>query len=89
MSNKMPIHVAIIMDGNGRWALSLGKNRTYGHYIGSKVVDKITKAASGIGIKYLTLYTFSTENWKRPKPEIKFIISLLNIYLKKSGKVIL
>ncbi len=87
MSNKTPIHVAIIMDGNGRWALSLGKNRTYGHYIGSKVVDEITKAASGIGIKYLTLYTFSTENWKRPKPEIRFIISLLNIYLKGAERL--
>ena len=87
MSDKTPVHVAIIMDGNGRWALSLGKNRTYGHYIGSKVVDKITKAASGIGIKYLTLYTFSTENWKRPKSEIRFIISLLNIYLKKAEKL--
>ncbi len=87
MSDKTPIHVAVIMDGNGRWALSLGKNRTYGHYIGSKVVDEITKTASGIGIKYLTLYTFSTENWKRPKSEIRFIISLLNIYLKKTERL--
>ncbi len=81
-TTSLPKHVAIIMDGNGRWASSLGKKRTYGHYIGSKVVDSITKASAEIGILYLTLYAFSTENWKRPKPEIKFLISLLNSQMK-------
>lgn len=78
-----PEHIAIIMDGNGRWALSLGKRRTYGHYIGSKIVDDITKASVEMGIKYLTLYAFSTENWKRPPSEIKFLISLLHTQIQK------
>ncbi len=78
-----PKHVAIIMDGNGRWASSLGKKRTYGHYIGSKVVDVITKASVKAKIRYLTLYAFSTENWKRPKSEVKFLISLLHTQIKK------
>ena len=79
----LPLHIAIIMDGNGRWALSLGKNRTYGHYIGSNTVDSIVKACIKLKIRYLTLYTFSTENWKRPKSEINFLISLLNTQIKK------
>ncbi len=78
-----PKHIAIIMDGNGRWASSLGKRRTYGHYIGSKVVDDITKASVELGIKYLTLYAFSTENWKRPASEVKFLISLLHTQIQK------
>ncbi len=88
MSNtKLPIHVAIIMDGNGRWATSLGKNRTYGHYIGSQVVDSISRYCADIGIKYLTLYTFSTENWKRPKSEIRFLMSLLKTQIKKKKEL--
>ncbi len=83
----LPLHIAIIMDGNGRWALSLGKNRTYGHYVGSNTVDSIVKACVGLKIKYLTLYAFSTENWKRPKSEIKFLISLLNTQVKKKENI--
>ncbi len=83
MAENFPKHVAIIMDGNGRWATSLGKKRTYGHYVGSLVVDKITKAAANIGIKYLTLYTFSTENWKRPKSEVRYLMALLKTQLRK------
>ncbi len=78
-----PKHIAIIMDGNGRWASSLGKRRTYGHYIGSKIVDDITKASVALGIKYLTLYAFSTENWKRPASEVRFLISLLHTQIQK------
>ncbi|WP_035589222.1 isoprenyl transferase [Hippea jasoniae] len=84
---RIPEHVAIIMDGNGRWAQSHGRRRTYGHYIGSKVVDDITKAAVEFKIKYLTLYTFSTENWKRPKSEVRFLMGLLKSSLKKKRKL--
>ena len=87
MAENFPKHVAIIMDGNGRWATSLGKKRTYGHYIGSLVVDRITKAAANIGVKYLTLYTFSTENWKRPKSEVKYLMALLKTQLRKKEKL--
>ncbi len=83
IANLPPNHVAIIMDGNGRWASSIGKRRTYGHYIGSKVVDDITKASVKFGIRYLTLYAFSTENWKRPPSEVKFLISLLHTQIVK------
>jgi len=83
MAENFPKHVAIIMDGNGRWATSLGRKRTYGHYIGSLIVDKITKAAANIGVKYLTLYTFSTENWKRPKSEVRYLMALLKTQLRK------
>ena len=62
-----PKHVAIIMDGNGRWGLKKKKSRNYGHSIGVKTVEKIINEAISLKIKYLTLYTFSTENWKRPK----------------------
>ncbi len=87
MENNFPKHVAIIMDGNGRWATSLGRKRTYGHYVGSLIVDKITKAAARLGVKYLTLYTFSTENWKRPKSEVRFLMSLLKVQLRKKEKL--
>ena len=83
MDIKIPIHIAIIMDGNGRWAKQQGKKRTYGHYIGSLVLDDITKAAVKLGVQYLTLYTFSTENWKRPKSEVNFLIALLKRQLPK------
>ncbi len=80
---NFPHHVAIIMDGNGRWALAQGKKRTYGHFVGSQVVDKITRVCAKIGIEYLTLYAFSTENWKRPPSEVRFLMSLLNTHLRK------
>ena len=66
----MPQHIAIIMDGNGRWAKRQGLARMFGHKQGVTVVHNITEAAAEIGLKYLTLYTFSTENWNRPKEEV-------------------
>jgi len=80
---NIPKHIAIIMDGNGRWAKLQGKKRIYGHYIGSSVIDKIVLKAKELKIEYLTLYAFSTENWKRPKSEVNFLMSLLNIQTRK------
>lgn len=74
---RIPAHVAIIMDGNGRWAKQKGKNRSFGHQAGAETVHIITEEAARIGIKYLTLYTFSTENWNRPTEEISALMSLL------------
>ena len=78
---KSPKHVAIIMDGNGRWGLKKKKSRNFGHSEGVKTVEKIIEEATFNKIKYLTLYTFSTENWKRPKKEISFLIYLLEQYI--------
>ena len=90
MSNSIiPSHIAIIMDGNGRWAKERGLNRTAGHEEGAKTVRKITQYCSDIGIKYLTLYAFSTENWERPKLEVEFLMKLLERYLKKELDVYL
>ena len=86
---KIPNHIAIIMDGNGRWAKERGLNRTAGHEEGAKTVRKITQYCSDIGIKYLTLYAFSTENWERPKLEVEFLMKLLERYLKKELDVYL
>ncbi len=80
---KAPTHVGIIMDGNGRWALKRGKSRTEGHLEGVKTAKKIVKRAAELGIKYLSLYTFSTENWKRAQEEVSFLMSLIKRYLKK------
>ena len=74
-------HVAIIMDGNGRWGTNKGKSRNYGHKQGLKTVEKIIKESVKNKIKYLTLYAFSTENWKRPKNEINYLFSLLDNFL--------
>jgi len=79
----LPKHVAIIMDGNGRWGIQKKKSRNYGHSKGIEVVENIIKEAVSKKIKYLTLFTFSTENWKRPKSEIKFLISILKKYIQK------
>lgn len=79
--NKVPRHVSIILDGNGRWAQKRGRERTYGHRIGAKNVKKIVQAAAHRGIHCLTLYAFSTENWKRPAPEVKFLMHLFKDYL--------
>ena len=79
---KIPNHVAIILDGNGRWARSKGMPRTYGHTTGAKNVEKIAEAAGNMGIRYLTLYAFSTENWNRPAEEVKALMNLLDNYLK-------
>ena len=74
---RLPIHVAIIMDGNGRWAKSRQLNRSAGHVEGVNTVRRITEIASEIGIKHLTLYTFSTENWNRPKEEVDALMHLI------------
>ena len=79
---KIPNHVAIILDGNGRWAKSKGMPRNYGHIQGSKNVETICEAAHDIGIKYLTVYAFSTENWNRPQEEVDALMKLLRQYLK-------
>ena len=73
---KIPTHVAIIMDGNGRWAKKRNMPRVKGHYEGMQTVKKITKYASKLGIQYLTLYAFSTENWARPKEEVSYLMDL-------------
>jgi len=78
---QVPSHVAIIMDGNGRWARKRALPRIAGHHEGMKTVRKITKFANELGIKVLTLYAFSTENWKRPKLEVEFLMQLPNEFL--------
>lgn len=83
---KIPQHVAIILDGNGRWAKSKGMPRNYGHTMGAKNVEVICKAAHDMGISYLTLYAFSTENWNRPGSEVSALMKLLNTYLKNCIK---
>lgn len=75
--NRIPRHVAIIMDGNGRWAKQRGHERSYGHQAGAETVHVIAEEASKLGIKYLTLYTFSTENWNRPSDEVAALMGLL------------
>ena len=75
--NRLPRHVAIIMDGNGRWAKAKGKDRSFGHQEGVVSVRKIMDAVTQLGLKYLTLYTFSTENWNRPEDEVQALMSLL------------
>ena len=75
--NRIPEHIAIIMDGNGRWAKAQGKPRTAGHIQGVETVRKITEECVRLGVRYLTLYTFSTENWNRPVEEIKALMGLL------------
>ncbi|MDR1725578.1 MAG: isoprenyl transferase [Bacteroidales bacterium] len=77
IKNKLPSHVAIIMDGNGRWAKQKGQERIFGHQNGVTAVRNVTEAAAETGIKILTLYTFSTENWNRPKEEIDALMSML------------
>ncbi len=84
VEEKIPNHIGIIMDGNGRWAKAKGLPRSVGHVEGSKNVDKIVRYAFSRGVKVVTLYTFSSENWSRPKDEIDKLFSLLEKYLKTS-----
>ena len=81
---NIPTHVAIILDGNGRWAKKKHLPRTAGHSAGAKMVERITEEAYHIGIKYLTVYAFSTENWSRPKDEVKTLMRMLRNYLAES-----
>ncbi len=86
---RLPKHVAIIMDGNGRWAKKRRLPRIEGHRAGSKSVQEVVETSARIGIKYLTLYAFSKENWKRPKREISTLWRLLKDYLKKEDKALI
>ena len=83
---KIPQHVAIILDGNGRWAKAKGMPRNYGHAQGAKTVETICREAWNMGIKYLTVYAFSTENWKRPQEEVDALMKLLRNYMKNCLK---
>ena len=75
--NRIPEHIAVIMDGNGRWATERGKERSYGHQAGVETVRRITSECTRLGVKYLTLYTFSTENWNRPADEVAAVMGLV------------
>ena len=79
---NVPQHIAIILDGNGRWAKAKGMPRTYGHTMGAKNVEPICRAANALGVKYLTMYAFSTENWNRPSDEVAALMKLLDSYMK-------
>ncbi|MDU0939648.1 MAG: isoprenyl transferase [Clostridiales bacterium] len=80
---KIPVHVAVIMDGNGRWAQKRGEERTYGHAVGSEVVEQMVEIASDLGIRFFTVYAFSTENWKRSEKEVTVLFELFSIYLQR------
>jgi len=86
MERKIPNHVAIILDGNGRWAKAKGMPRNYGHVQGAKTVEIICEEAYKMGIQYLTVYAFSTENWNRPKDEVDALMKLLRNYMKNCLK---
>ncbi|MCC6687891.1 MAG: isoprenyl transferase [Saprospiraceae bacterium] len=83
VSNNIPVHVAIVMDGNGRWAKQHGKPRVFGHKNGVKSIRDVSEAAAELGIKYLTLYAFSTENWNRPALEVNALMTLLVETIRK------
>ncbi|WP_066875435.1 isoprenyl transferase [Clostridium mediterraneense] len=84
--DRIPKHIAVIMDGNGRWAKKRGLPRTMGHKAGAETIRKVLKECDSLGVKYLTLYAFSTENWKRPKEEVNAIMKLLVEFLRKEIK---
>ena len=83
---NMPKHIAIIMDGNRRWAKKQGKSASFGHKQGAKTLEKIVRYANKIGLKYITVYAFSTENWKRAEEEVKALMALLQSYLDDYSK---
>lgn len=83
---NVPQHIAIILDGNGRWAKKKGMPRNYGHMEGAKTVERICEDAYNLGVKYLTVYAFSTENWKRPQSEVDALMNLLRSYMKNCLK---
>lgn len=85
-ANTAPAHVAIIMDGNGRWAVQRGRPRLFGHHAGARRVKEIVKACPDLGVKYLTIFAFSTENWKRTQSEVAGLMSLFRIYLEREAE---
>ncbi|MFQ5447357.1 MAG: polyprenyl diphosphate synthase, partial [Saprospiraceae bacterium] len=85
---KLPRHIAVIMDGNGRWAKEKGMPRVFGHRNGVKAVRETTEAAAELGVGYLTLYAFSTENWNRPEREVNALMALLVDTIKKEIKTL-
>lgn len=89
MSLRVPNHIAIIMDGNGRWAKEKGMPRTYGHKAGADTLRNILTSCGELGIKYLTVYAFSTENWKRAKEEVDTLMFLFKTYLKNEKKLLM
>jgi len=86
--SRLPKHIAIIMDGNGRWAKQKGKSRIFGHHNGVKAVKEITETAAELGVKFLTMYAFSTENWARPKYEVDSLMKLLVRTINKETKTL-
>jgi len=86
--NNLPCHIGVIMDGNGRWAKKRGLPRSAGHQAGADTLKKIVTECNNMGIKYITVYAFSTENWKRPKEEVNFLMNLLLSYLRDSEKTL-
>lgn len=86
--NNLPNHIGIIMDGNGRWAKKRGLPRSAGHSAGAESLKKIITEANNLGVKYVTVYAFSTENWKRPKAEVDFLMDLLMDYLVNAEKTL-
>jgi len=85
-ASGLPVHVGIIMDGNGRWAEKRGKPRRAGHLEGVKAAKRVVRAASGAGLRFLTLYTFSTENWKRSRTEVNYLMFLIRQHLKSETR---
>ena len=86
--DNLPVHIGVIMDGNGRWAKKRGLPRSAGHQAGADTLKKIVTECNKMGIKYITVYAFSTENWKRPKDEVDFLMNLLYNYLKDAEKTL-
>ena len=86
-ANQLPAHLAIIMDGNGRWAKKRLLNRVKGHESGSQTVSTIVRTCRELGIRYLTLYAFSTENWQRPKAEVEALMALLTRFLQSARRL--
>ncbi len=86
--NNLPVHIGVIMDGNGRWAKKRGLPRSAGHQAGADTLKKIVTECNKMGIKYITVYAFSTENWKRPKEEVDFLMNLLMSYLKDAERTL-
>lgn len=82
--DRLPVHIGVIMDGNGRWAKKRGLPRSAGHSAGADALKKIVTECNNMGIKYITVYAFSTENWKRPKEEVDYLMNLLMDYLKNA-----